>query len=92
MAEKKFDAQVNYGWGFSFNMTGKVPAVAKRIFDTLSDAQQYIDDVEDTAIEGLVLSVVADTDALNGARNHGYYSFRAAGTHAGEYIGGNVYF
>ena len=67
MAEKKFDAQVNYGWGFSFNMTGKVPAVAKRIFDTLSDAQQYIDDVEDTAIEGLVLSVVADTDALNGA-------------------------
>ena len=67
MAEKKFDAQVNYGWGFSFNMTGKVPAVAKRIFDTLSDAQQYIDNVEDTAIEGLVLSVVADTDALNGA-------------------------
>ena len=68
MAEKKFDAQVNYGWGFSFNMTGKVPAVAKRIFDTLSDAQQYIDDVKDTAIEGLVLSVVADTDtALNGA-------------------------
>ena len=67
MAEKKFDAQVNYGWGFSFNMTGKVPAVAKRIFDTLSGAQQYIDNVEDTAIEGLVLSVVADTDALNGA-------------------------
>ena len=67
MAEKKFDEQVNYGWGFSFNMTGKVPAVAKRIFDTLSDAQQYIDDVEDTAIEGLVLSVVADTDELNGA-------------------------
>lgn len=34
----------------------------------------------------------AVTDALNGARNHNYFSFRAAGTHAGEYIGGNVYF
>ena len=31
-------------------------------------------------------------DALNGARNHNYLSFRAAGTHSGEYIGGNVYF
>ena len=38
MAEKKFDAQVNYGWGLSLNMTGKAPAVAKRIFNTLADA------------------------------------------------------
>ena len=34
----------------------------------------------------------AVTDALNGKRNHSYLSFRAAGTHAGTYIGGNVYF
>lgn len=34
----------------------------------------------------------AVTDALNGKRNHNYLSFRAAGKHAGEYIGGNVYF
>lgn len=34
----------------------------------------------------------AVTDALNGKRNHNYLSFRAAGTHSGEYIGGNVYF
>lgn len=31
-------------------------------------------------------------DALNGTRNHNYLSFRAAGTSAGQYIGGNVYF
>ena len=31
-------------------------------------------------------------DALNGKRNHNYLSFRAAGTHSGTYIGGNVYF
>lgn len=34
----------------------------------------------------------AVTDALNGKRNHSYLSFRAAGTHSGVYIGGNVYF
>lgn len=34
----------------------------------------------------------AVTDALNGARNHGYLSFRSAGYASGEYIGGNVYF
>lgn len=34
----------------------------------------------------------AVTDALNGARNHSYRSFRAAGTHSGVNIGGNVYF
>ncbi len=34
----------------------------------------------------------AVTDALNGARNHNYRSFRAAGTHSGVNIGGNVYF
>lgn len=31
-------------------------------------------------------------DALNGTRNHEYFSFRAAGYHSGELIGGNVYF
>lgn len=34
----------------------------------------------------------AVSDALNGTRNHSYYSFRAAGTHSGTLIGGNVYF
>ncbi len=31
-------------------------------------------------------------DALNGARNHNYLSFRSAGSHTGVIIGGNVYF
>ena len=34
----------------------------------------------------------AVTAALDGARNHSYRSFRAAGTHSGVNIGGNVYF
>lgn len=66
MAEKIFDAQSNYGWGLTLNMTGKAPAVSKRIFDTLADAQAFANDYNDSAIEGLLLSVVADGDN-NGA-------------------------
>ena len=62
-----FDKQSNEGWGITLKMSGKAPAVAKRIFDTYEHALSYVNDVNDTAIEGLVLSVVADTDdALNG--------------------------
>lgn len=67
MAEKKFEAQVNYGWGLTLNMTGKAPAIAKRIFPTYKDALDYINDYNDSAVEGLTLSVVDDTDELNGS-------------------------
>lgn len=74
MAEKIFDAQVNYGWGLSLNMTGKAPAVAKRIFDTYADALAYANDVNDSAIEGLTLSVVNDGD------NNGLYFVQQVAT------------
>lgn len=67
MAEKIFGAQSNYGWGLTLNMTGKAPAVSKRIFDTLADAQAFANDYNDSAIEGLLLSVVAD------GNNNGVY-------------------
>lgn len=70
MAEYKTEKQVNYGWGLSLNMTGKAPAIAKRIFETLSDAQAYADDVNDSAIAGLQLSVINDTDS---SRNGVYF-------------------
>lgn len=70
MAEKIFDAQNNYGWGLTLNMTGKAPAISKRIFDTLADAQAFADDYKDSAIEGLVLTVVADEEE---AKNGVYY-------------------
>jgi hypothetical protein len=62
MAEKIFDKQINFGWGLSFNMTGKSPAVAKRIWNTYDDALAYVNDFNDSAIEGLLLSVIADED------------------------------
>ena len=63
MAEYKTEKQVNYGWGLSLEMTGKAPAIAKRIFETLSDAQAYADDINDSAIAGLQLSVINDEDS-----------------------------
>ena len=62
-----FEKQSNVGWGLTLKMSGKAPEVAKRIFDTLAHAQAYIDDVNDSAIEGLVLRVVNDGD------NNGVY-------------------
>lgn len=67
MAEYKTPLQENYGWGLTLNMTGKAPAVAKRIWSTLADAQEYVNDLNDSAIAGLQLSVINDTSAaLNG--------------------------
>jgi hypothetical protein len=76
MAEKKFDAQNNYGWGLTLNMTGKAPAVSKRIFNTLADAQAFANDYNDSAIEGLLLSVVAD------GNNNGVYFIQSIKTGA----------
>lgn len=70
MAEYKTEKQVNYSWGLSLNMTGKAPAIAKRIFETLSDAQAYADDINDSAIAGLQLSVINDSDS---SRNGIYF-------------------
>lgn len=65
MSEKIFPDQTNYGWGLTFNLTGKTPAINKRIFKTLKDAQDYANDINDSAIKGLLLSVVDDTDETN---------------------------
>lgn len=75
MAEYKTDVQVNYGFGLSFEATGKAPVVAKRIWETLADAQAYVDSATDTAIAGLVLTVINDTDASN----NGVYFVKSIG-------------
>lgn len=79
MAEYKTEAQVNYGWGLTLEMTGKAPAVAKRIWRTLLDAQTYVNDPLDSATPGLTLSVIDD------GNNNGLYFVRSVGT---EYSAG----
>ena len=61
----KTEAQSNYGFGLTLNATGRAPIIAKRIWDTLEHAQDYVDDVNDSAIPGLKMSVVGD-DGNNG--------------------------
>lgn len=80
MAEYIFDAQSNYGWGLSLNMTGKAPAVAKRIFATYADALDYINNFDDSAIPGLQLSVINDTDDTK----NGIYFVSKIGTKAAD--------
>lgn len=80
MAEYIFDAQSNYGWGLSLNMTGKAPAVAKRIFATYADALDYVNNFKDSAIPGLQLSVINDTDDTK----NGIYFVSKIGTKAAD--------
>ncbi len=68
MAEYKTDVQTNYGFGLTFDAAGRAPVIAKRIWETLADAQAYIDDMSSaaSATPGLVLTVINDGDN-NGA-------------------------
>lgn len=66
MSENTFEKQKNYGFGMTFNLTGKIPEVNKRIFKTLTDLNNYVNDISDSAIEGLLLSVISDTSDNNG--------------------------
>lgn len=74
----KFDAQANYGWGLTLNMTGKAPEVSKRIFDTYEHMLYYVNDYNDSCVEGLCLKVMADGD------NNGVYFVTKIGTEGAE--------
>lgn len=66
--DKNFKGMTKYGWPLTFQMTGKFPLLAKRIFPTKSAAEAYINDLNDTAIPGIILTVVEDTtESNNGA-------------------------
>ena len=64
--------QVNYGWGVTLDMTHKVPAINKRIFNTYQDALAFANDLSDSAIGGLLLTVIADGE------NNGVYFVKKA--------------
>ena len=67
--------QVNTGWNLTFNPTGKFPVIAKRAFPTLADAQAYVDDVNGSATEGIVITVTQDTNE----KNNGIYLVKSIG-------------
>lgn len=55
-----------YGWGLSFDLSGKGYEVAKRTWETYEAAFAYADDKNDSAAPGNILSVVGDTADRNG--------------------------
>jgi len=67
---------VQYGLGLAFNAAGKYPVVTKRIFPTLAQAQAFVNDADDTAVEGLRISVTGDTTIAN----NGLYYVSKVGT------------
>lgn len=80
--EFKTASQVNYGWNLTWESTGKFPIIAKRAFETLADAQGYVDDASSSACEGLILSV------FNDGKNNGIYLVQSVGdgTNAGVLV------
>lgn len=67
MAEYIQNGQSNYGWSLTWQAAGRYPMVADRIYNTLADAQAYVDSLTSNACKGAVLSVIADGD------NNGLY-------------------
>lgn len=59
---------IKAGWGTQFKAAAKFPVIANRIFETLAQAQAYIESTaaDASAIPGLVLSVIEDNNN-NGA-------------------------
>lgn len=80
--EYKTSSQVNYGWNLTWEATGKFPIIAKRSFETLADAQGYVDDTAGTACPGLILAV------FNDDKNNGIYLVQSVGdgTNAGVLV------
>ena len=73
--------QNNYGWGTTWAANTRVPIIDKRRFETLAEAQAFVDDIgaTATATEGLIISVIKDDVAKN---NGVYYVQKVANTDA----------
>lgn len=73
-----FDAQNNYNYGNTFEAANKAPLIADRVWDTKADAQQFVDNPDSMAVEGLLLSVINDGE------NNGVYFVEKVAWIAGE--------
>ncbi len=73
--------QNNTGWNLTLKALGRYPLIADRIFETLADAQAYVNDTNPgaSATEGLIISVIKDTD-----KNNGVYYISSIPSEAGE--------
>jgi len=75
----KTNVQTNIMWGETFKMNVKAPLIADRIFKSYSDANSFVHDKKNSAIQGLLLTVIGDNKSKKGVyfvdgieRNAGY--------------------
>ena len=80
--ELKTNKQSNTTWPSTFKASNRFPIVANRVFATLENAQQYVDDTaaDASAYVGIVLAVVQDTTA----KNNGVYYVSSVAMAEGE--------
>lgn len=78
--EHKTPQQFNIGWVQAFDMGVKAPAIAKRIFRTRSDAYDYAANRVDSAVAGVIMTVIQDPDD----NNNGAYYIKTAPVTASE--------
>lgn len=69
------------GWTSTFNPLKKGPVVGKRIWSTLKDFEDYINNPKDSAIPGLVVTVINDGE------NNGAYIVKTAAGYDGQTTG-----
>lgn len=69
------------GWTSTFNPLKKGPVVGKRIWNTLADFETYINNPKDSAIPGLVVTVINDGE------NNGAYIVKTAAGYDGQTTG-----
>ena len=76
--------QNNYGWGTTWAANSRVPIIDKRRFETLAEAQAFVDDISATATatEGLIISVINDT---GNTKNNGVYYIKSVANNDANY-------
>jgi archaellum component FlaC len=71
-----FDGQGNQNWGLTLHIPEKVPLTTNSIFDTYEHMMAYVNNPTSSAIQGLQLAVVNDSDATK----NGIYYIKTIGT------------
>lgn len=75
----KSNALPLYGWGKSLDLTGKGYPIAKRVWKTYADLEEYVNNPNDSALPGIILSVI-DNESDEGL----YYVKAIKGTHGAD--------
>ena len=71
-----FEGQGNQNWGLTLHIPEKVPLTTNSIFDTYAHMLAYVNNPTSSAIQGLTLAVISDTDATK----NGIYYIKEIGT------------